>query len=156
MYFDGDEELWKGIFVMLYKHISFNRGICGEAYDEYLPAFVPIEPNLTSRVYDYKGEEIKGYLSLETIQSLLKLLAASGAVYEGQLRKIIMQYVFFISIFYSQKYGAHINGDVRLEKKEAEMVKKFDQIKYVFDELPNSSLNASHIIDFLAHTANSL
>lgn len=149
MYFEGDESLWQGLFAMLYKHISFNQGICGEEYNKYLPAFVPVKTELTSRNYNYEGEELKGYLSLKTVSSLVKLLAVSGKVYENQLRKILIQYVVFLTVFYSQRLGAKINGDDQLEKKEDRMLKKLDSVEVMINKIYKLPFDKSRALDFL-------
>ncbi|MGV7303378.1 hypothetical protein PJJ82_29920, partial [Mycobacterium kansasii] len=84
-------------------------------------------------------EELKGYLSLGTIGSLIKLFVASGKVYENQLRKIIIQYVLFLTIYYEKQFRAHVDGQIESENKEKQMVKKLDGVKNIIDvfkELP--------------------
>lgn len=153
MYFEGDDSLWQCLFAMLYKHVSLNLAICGEEYDKYIPAFVPVKTELTSRNYDYEGEELKGYLSLGTIGSLIKLFVASGKVYENQLRKIIIQYVLFLTIYYEKQFRAHVDGQIESENKEKQMVKKLDGVKKIIDVFKELPVDKPGLTNILAQVA---
>lgn len=150
MYFDGNEALWQGFFAMFYKHISFNQGIVGEKFDEYVPAMVPLKTNLTSRNYNYDGEEFKGYLNIGGVRALIALFAASGKVYERQLRKIITQYILFLTIFYSQQFGAFVNKKTELEKKNKQMVKKLDSVQKIISTLNKVPCEETSRVDILS------
>lgn len=149
MFFDGNEELWTGIFAMMYKHFSWNRGILGEDFLRYRPAFIPKDTEQAIKMYDYEDDELKGFLNIGTVQALIKLLARSGAVFEDDLRKIIMSSVYFLSVFYSQKFGAHLDGNDELEKEQSVLVSQLDSFNVVLNWLVRQSLSGSKIIEFL-------